>query len=71
MFDRENEFAYSTRRARQEEVAAINALSDAAAAAHRGLSRLYAARALLALLDPDHAGMRSADASRSRAPALC
>ena len=55
MVDHEAEFAYTSRRARQEEVAAINAAGDAAAIAHRQLSRLYVARALVALLDPNFA----------------
>lgn len=53
MYDRELEFDYCSRRARQEEVAAIQAGCDAAATAHRALARLYAARAMLMLLDPD------------------
>ncbi len=55
MFDPKVEFAYASRRAREEAVAAINAGGIRAAAAHRELSRLYSARALLALLDPDRA----------------
>ncbi|MGI4730604.1 MAG: hypothetical protein ACRYFW_02505 [Janthinobacterium lividum] len=42
-------FAYYSRRARQEQVAAINARTPAAQAAHRQLSGLLAARASRAL----------------------
>ena len=42
-------FHYFTRRARQEQVAAINARSRAAEKAHRRLSGLYAAQAVLAV----------------------
>jgi hypothetical protein len=63
MFDPQIEFVYASRRAREEEVAAINASGEAAATAHRKLSRLYSARALLALLDPDQALLGSAIAS--------
>lgn len=44
-------FSYYSRRAQQEQVAAINARSDAAEAAHRTLSALLATRALIAALD--------------------
>lgn len=43
-------FTYCSRRAREEQVAAINARSAVAAAAHRKLSELHATQALLALL---------------------
>lgn len=52
MFDVETDFTYWSRRARQEEVAAINARSKKASRAHRRLSALQAARAVLALLYP-------------------
>ena len=44
-------FLYFTRRAQQEQIAAINAGSHVAAVAHRTLSNLHAAKALLALED--------------------
>ncbi|MBB4087260.1 hypothetical protein [Sphingomonas carotinifaciens] len=43
-------FTYCSRRAREEQVAAINARSAVAAAAHRKLSELHATQALIALL---------------------
>ena len=52
MFDVESDFTYWSRRARQEEVAAINAHTRKASRAHRRLSALQAARAVLALLYP-------------------
>ena len=80
MFDSETEFAYVSRRARQEEIAAINATGSAAALAHRHLSRLYAARALVALISPDRLDpvadidpryMPRREPSASLEPALC
>lgn len=55
MFDVETDFTYWSRRARQEEVAAINARTRKASRAHRRLSTLQANRAVLALLDRDDA----------------
>ena len=51
MFGHDTLFLYFTRRAQQEQIAAINAGNTAAAAAHRTLSNLHAAKALLALAD--------------------
>jgi hypothetical protein len=51
MPDARSRFAYASRRAAQEEVAAINACHAAAAAAHRRLARLHTAAALTALLN--------------------
>lgn len=55
MFDHQREFAFASRRAQQEEIAAINARGAAAAAAHREMARLYATRAMLALHGGDRA----------------
>ncbi|MDR6790417.1 hypothetical protein J2Y58_003800 [Sphingomonas sp. BE138] len=55
MFDRQREFAFASRRARQEEIAAINARGAAAAAVHHELARLYATRAMSALHGGDRA----------------
>lgn len=48
-------FLYFSRRAQQEQIAAINARSAEAAAAHQQLSGLHATEALLALADGDPA----------------
>lgn len=49
MYGHDTLFLYFTRCAQQEQVAAINAGSPAAAAAHRTLSSLHAAKAVLAV----------------------
>ena len=66
MFDVENEFTYWSRRASQEEVAAINARTKSASRAHRRLSALQAARAVLALVHP--VGARHAPDLRNSVP---
>jgi len=71
MFDPQSEFLWASRRAREEEVAAINASGEAACTVHRTLSRLYAARALLALLDPDQVLLASARDSALASTAHC
>ena len=50
MPDPVSRFSYFSRRARQEALAAINAATPAAEAAHRRLSNLHAAQALLAMI---------------------
>jgi hypothetical protein len=47
----ESEFEYSSRRSEEEAILAINAESEAAAAAHRRMARLFSMRALLSLDD--------------------
>ena len=49
MFVPDADFAYACRRSREEVIHAINASSEAAAAAHHGLAALYAASAVVAL----------------------
>lgn len=56
MYGHDTLFLYFTRRAQQEQVAAINATCPAAATAHRTLSRLHAAKALLAASEDDDLG---------------
>ena len=51
MYGLESLFLYFSRRAQQEQIAAINARSAVAAAAHQKLSGLHAAEALLALAE--------------------
>lgn len=58
MPDPESDFRYWSRRAREEEVAAINARGPASARAHQRLSALQTARAVLALLYPGEAPRR-------------
>lgn len=43
-------FDYHCRRSRQEEVAAVSASTEVAAASHRALSRLHAAQAVAILI---------------------
>jgi len=50
MFYSNFDFAYASRRAQQEQVAAINAQSNVAAALHRRLSGLFAIQAVLAFI---------------------
>lgn len=49
MYGHDTLFLYFTRRAQQEQIAAINASSPAAATVHRTLSTFHAAKALLAV----------------------
>ena len=65
MYGHDTLFLYFTRRAQQEQVAAINAACPAAEAAHRVLSHLHAAKALLVL-----AGETSAAADERAAPSM-
>lgn len=60
MYGHDTLFLYFTRRAQQEQIAAINASSPAAATAHRTLSTLHAAKALLAVAtEPSPDGRRA------------
>lgn len=56
MYGHDTLFLYFTRRARQEQVAAINASNPAAEAAHQSLSCLHAAKALLAVINATEPG---------------
>ena len=61
-------FSYCSRRAREEQVAAINARHAVAAAAHRKLSELHATQALLALLSASPSHERSEGVLRVSLP---
>jgi hypothetical protein len=65
MYGHDTLFLYFTRRARQEQVAAINASNPAAEAAHQSLSCLHAARALLAVVNAPEPDLRASAAGEA------